>query len=473
MDICIKALSNNKIAAIHDLTAQLLENTGVEMKCEKALDTFRRHGAKIAGSRVFLPRAMVERAIASAPASFKVLARNPAKDVFIGGENPTLVAPCAGVPFLVDSQGQRRQADFADFLNMLRLTQTSPALDFACSAALFPQHSMPSEASYLQQYHTLAMTDMPLIGQCQEETVAENTIDLARKVIGRGGLPVVVGICNSLSPMAWDEHMLGVLRAYVLTGQAINVSCCSMAGATAPMSLYGVIVQSNAEVLAGLVYAQLLAPGAPVIYGTTSSIMDMQSMGLCLGTPEYSLISTACGQMAAHYGLPYRGGGSLTDAKVLDAQSGMESAVNLMVSLNNGVDFMLQGVGILESYMSVSFEKWIMDEEIICRMRHMKKGLGEMPADLAETLSVGVEAGNYLGVPSTLKGFRKELYWPKLADRRNYGAWKNSDRDFLKLAADQVARRISEYSQPEMEPERAEVLCKITQSYLGYAPPRM
>ena len=471
MEICLKALSANQIEAVHDLSLKLMEEHGLEMKCPQALETFSRHGAKVSGSRVFLPPDMVQRAVDSAPAAFKVLAPNPDKDVTIGGGAPTAVTPSAGAPFLTDARSRQRMANFDDFKDMLRLTQTSPALDFSSSVALSAEHPHPDEGSYLQQYYTLAMTDLPLVGLSQDQAVAEKGIDMARQAVGREGAPVCVGVSNSLSPMAWDERMLGVIRAYATKGQAVNISCCSMAGATAPVNLYGVIVQSNAEVLAGLVYAQLLSPGAPVIYGTTSSIMDMQSMGLSLGTPEYSLISTACGQMAARYRVPYRGGGGLTDAKVFDAQAGMESAVNLLVSLNNGVDFMLQGLGILEAFMSVSFEKWVMDEEIIRRVRHMQKGLGEMPGNLAEIIPSGIKAGNYLGLPNTLKGFRKEMYWPKLADRRNFEAWKSQGRDFLKSAQELVAKRLADYVPPPMEPERAEALRRAAEDCLGYAPP--
>lgn len=471
MNMAMRALSDEQVEAVHDLTLRVLEKQGVDIKCPLARETFQRHGARVAGEKVFPHRAIVEAAIDSAPASITIAARHPEKTVTLGAGHPPAVTPSAGVPFLTDARGRQRPVDFVDFLNMLRLTQTSPALDFASSVALAVQHEKPVDGAYLQHYYTLLLTDMPVVGQSQGEDLAGATIDLTRRLVGSHRHPVTVGICNSLSPLAWDERMLGVLRAYILNGQVANISCCAMAGATGPVNLYGVIVQSNAEVLAGLVYAQLLSPGAPVIYGTTSSIMDMRTMSLCLGTPEYALISTACGQMAARYRLPYRGGGSLCDAKVFDAQAGMESALSLMVSLNNGVHFLLQGLGILEAYMSVSFEKWVLDEEIINRVRHLQKGLGEMPGDLEEIIAAGVEAGNFLGLPSTLKGFRREFYWPALSDRRNYAAWKNQGRDFLKAAEDLVAQRLSAYVQPPLEPDAAEALRRSAADRLGYDPP--
>lgn len=147
--------------------------------------------------------------------------------------------------------------------------------------------------------------------------------------------------------------------AYAANNQPLVLACCSMAGFTSPTTLSATVIQNNAEILAGIVLSQLVRPGAPVVYGNTSTITDMSSMNLCIGAPEYQLISTAASQLEKYYKIPYRSGGGLTDAKDPDIQAGIEATTNLLLSIANGVNFILHAVGIMESFMSVSYEKWI------------------------------------------------------------------------------------------------------------------
>jgi trimethylamine--corrinoid protein Co-methyltransferase len=181
--------------------------------------------------------------------------------------------------------------------------------------------------------------------------------------------------------------------------------------------------------------------------------MDMGAMGLALGAPEYSLVSAACAQMAARYKVPFRGGGGLTDAKVLDGQAGAESAWNLLLTLGEGADFILQAVGVLESFMCASFDKWLADEEILLKWARVARGLGPWPEDLAETMAQGREAGGFLKLKSTLKKFRSEYYRPTLADRRPFEAWKAAGRDYRAEAFARVAKRLEAYEEPTVEPE--------------------
>ncbi len=448
MDITIKAITERQVEQIHELTLNLLSSQGITIKCETARETFEKHGAKVSGEQVFIPNKMVEEALNSAPSSFMLYSRNPEKTITIGHGLPTKVAPCAGVPFIQEN-GQQRLVTFDDFKNILKLTHTSPVLDMAITSPVCATHSNAHEAYYIQIYYALTMTDLPLIGQGEGAKLASDMIRFSNFVNGQSDKTNVICICNSLSPLAWDAKMLEGIRVYAENGQAINISCCSMAGSTAPIYLAGGIVQANAEVLTGIIYAQLVNPGTPVVYGTTSSVMDMSEISLVLGTPEYSLISTGCAQMAAYYKLPFRSGGGLTDSKTLDAQAGMESAMNLFVSMNNGVNFMLQSLGILEAYMSMSLEKWVMDEEIISRIRRMQKGIGEIPDNLTDIFKEGIEDG-FLGHESTYESFRSEFYWPKLGDRKNFEAWKKSNADYIKTAGQYVKERLNSYVCPDL-----------------------
>ncbi|MDR1545346.1 MAG: trimethylamine methyltransferase family protein [Deltaproteobacteria bacterium] len=470
MRLNLQVLSAEQIELVHESTLDLLGRRGLTMKAPKALETFRRHGLKTDGGQVFFSRDVVEKALATAPSAFTLTARDPAKTLTVGRGRPAALAPCAGVPMLLTEDGLQRPVGVDDFRDMLRLTQTSPTLDLACSGSLYPSWPRPTAGLYLQMLLTLAMTDRPLIGQSEGPEVSAGIIEMVRRALGHDDRPVVVGICNSLSPMAWDERMLEGLRVYAELGQPVNVSCCAMSGATSPVSLAGGVLQANCEVLGGLIYAQLLSPGLPIIYGTTSSIMDMGSMGLALGAPEYSLLSAGCGQMAARYDLPYRGGGGLTDAKVLDAQAGAESAWNLLLSLGAGASFMLQSVGVLESFMSASFDKWIFDEEIMAKFRRLERGLTPWPEDLAGVVAEGQQAGGFLKLKSTLKSFRSEFRRPVLGDRRSFESWTKDGGDLRRQAWTEVRRRLAAYEPPTLAPEALAELEALVERLTG-APP--
>jgi trimethylamine--corrinoid protein Co-methyltransferase len=471
MRVTLEALSAGEIQNVHQATLDVLSRKGLSVMSAPALETFRRHGFAVDGQRVLFGQAQIDKALESAPGSFGLASRNPERRLAIGpGERPALLS-ASGVPKIITEDGGQRPVSFDDYLDMLRLTQTSPVLNMSNSGALYPAHENPGLALYLQVFHTLAMTDMPLVGQTEGEALSRYSVDMAQAASGVLDAPVTVGICNSLSPLAWDARMLEGIRVYAERGQAVNISCCSMSGATAPVYVTGAIVQANCEVLGGLVYSQLVKPGTPVIYGTTSSVMDMATMGLALGAPEYGLISVGCSQMAAFYRLPFRGGGGLTDAKDLDFQAGMESATNLFLSFFEGVHFMLQSVGILESFMSVAFDKWVLDEEILGRLQRIREGLGPWPADLPETLAQGLEAGGYLKLKSTLRNFRKEFYRPALGDRRNFEAFRQRGRSLRDDAWDLVRSRLSAYRRPAIEPSALEAMGRIFGQATGQAPP--
>jgi trimethylamine--corrinoid protein Co-methyltransferase len=455
---------------VHQTTLDILGSKGLAFMSEEALGLFKERGFKVEGARVLFSQAEIERALASAPDKFELVSRSPERGLSLGvGQKPVLLS-ASGVPMIITREGGQKPVDFTDYRDMLKLTHTSQVLEMANSGALYPSYEKAKLGLYLQVYETLLMTDKPLVGQSEGSLLSHYSIDLAQAACGFSDRVVMVGICNSLSPMAWDARMLEGIKVFSERGQALNISCCAMNGATAPVYLLGSIIQTNCEVLGGLVYAQLIRPGTPVIYGTTSSVMDMGTMGLALGAPEYSLISVGCAQMAAHYGLPYRGGGGLTDAKELDAQAGLESAWNLIFSYFEGVHFMLQAVGVMESFMAVAFDKWVFDEEIIARILRLAKGLGPSPSDLVETFNQGLEAGGYLKLKSTLKNFRKEFYRPTLGDRHNFESYKQKGLTLRNEAWLEVARRLKAYEKPPLEAEAKKAMVDIFTKATGEAP---
>jgi trimethylamine--corrinoid protein Co-methyltransferase len=238
-----------------------------------------------------------------------------------------------------------------------------------------------------------------------------------------------------------------------------------MAGATSPATLAATVIQNNAEVLAGLVLAQLINPGTPVVYGNTSSVTDLRSMNLSIGAPECPLLMAAFSQLARYYQLPFRSGGGLTDAKDLDAQAGMESATNLLCTYFSGVDFVLHAIGITESFLGVDYEKWICDEEIIARIRRLTRGLGEVSGSLLPLIAR--PAGHFLDSEDTLRNHKKEFFQPVVSDRNSFETWSSGNRDYRARAESVWTSRLEKFVAPLLPEEILKELIDYLSSRLA------
>ncbi len=227
-----------------------------------------------------------------------------------------------------------------------------------------------------------------------------------------------------------------------------------MAGGSGPVTLAGVLALQNAEILAGITLAQLVRAGAPVIYGSTSSAMDMKTGALSIGAPELSKNIHMVAQMARFYNLPSRAGGGLTDALAMDAQAGVESALALSTAARIGINFILHSCGILGSYIAMSFEKFLVDEEACGLIRSMQKPLEitDESIDIDVIKQVGI-GGQYLTHPKTFKLCRTEFHMPALMARQNPDAWSKAGKKSIDMIAeDRVAQRLATYEKPEIDP---------------------
>jgi trimethylamine--corrinoid protein Co-methyltransferase len=255
-----------------------------------------------------------------------------------------------------------------------------------------------------------------------------------------------MGIVNSLSPLGWDGKMLGSMGVFARERQPLVVAACAMSGATSHISLAGTLVSTNAEVLAGIVYMQLLAPGTPVIYGNTSGIADMETLSLSVGAPECTLLAAGAAALARYYHLPCRTGGGLCDGAFLDMQAGAESMLNLLNTVLCDADFILQALGVTESFLSISYEKWLFDEELLDKAWRFRRGIEAPVETLVDEITEAMEAEDgFLGHESTVNRFRGEFLFPLLSGRG--GA---DQKDIIAAASELRARRLLDYVQPSL-----------------------
>ena len=318
-------LSQEEIARIHDASMQILSQVGVLFPHDDALAVFRQHGVKVEGTSVYLTERQLLDAIAQAPKQFTIHARNPQRNVLIGN-GMSVFAPGYGAPFLVDLDEGKRAPTMEDYGRLARLAHMLPNQDLSGHLMVEPG-DVDAGTAHLRMLHAnMLHSDKPFIGSAAGELAAQQTMEMASILFGEevGARPVTLALVNSLSPLGYSTEMLEALLVYARHRQPLVLAALSMAGSTGPITLAGVLVHQNAELLAGIALTQLVSPGTPVVYGSTSTNVDMRSGALAIGGPELSQMIAAHADLCRHYGLPSRSGGSLTDASGPDAQAGYE-----------------------------------------------------------------------------------------------------------------------------------------------------
>lgn len=445
-------LSDDDLSQIHLTAMKLLDRVGVAFPQPEALHTFRQHGARIDGNRVFLSESDVRAALKTIPAEFTLCARNPARSVTVG-HGKSVFAPGYGAPFLIDREEGKRAATLDDYHNLARLSHALPNQDLSGYLLVDPEGI---SAAHLQMlYAHMIHSDKPFIGSTAGGRGAEQTLEMARILFGGNldGTAVTISLINSLTPLGYSTEMLDVLMAYATARQPVIVAALAMAGSTGPATLAGTLAMQTAELLAGIVLTQWISPGTPVVFGSTSTNIDMKSGSLCIGSPELSQLIAAHAQLARYYGIPSRSGGALTDASYPDAQAGFESMMGLLTAVNSGVDFVLHSAGILSSYLAFSFEKFVLDDEMCGMARRLRRGFEVSPESLAYDVVEAVgPGGNFLMEDHTLKHCRTEFWRPAVSDRAGLDAWMTGGRrDAVARAQSRWQKLVREHKDPELD----------------------
>jgi trimethylamine--corrinoid protein Co-methyltransferase len=424
-------LSGDDIEHIHRTSMKLLANVGVEFPDDKAVAVFKKHGFRIDGHKVYASEDQVMSALDTVPAQFTFHARNPDRNVTVGDGEPVF-APAYGAPFLVDVDVGRRVPTMEDYDNLARLAHALPNQDLSGHLMVEPG-DVPALTAHLRMLHaSMIHSDKPFIGSAEGRAGARHTMEMASILFGEEvrERPVTMGLINSLSPLGFSSEMLRALMEYARWRQPVMIAALAMAGSTAPITLAGVLAMQNAELLAGIVLAQLISPGTPVVFGSTSTNIDMKTGALAIGSPELSMMILAHVQMARHYGLPSRSGGALTDASSPDAQAGFESMLGLLTAVNSGADFVLHAAGILSSYLAFSYEKFVLDDEMCGMVRRLRRGLAVTPETLAyDVIAQVLRPERFGGVDGRWSAGRSHPRPPALAQTAGGTPGSSAGRD--------------------------------------------
>ncbi|MDA0850913.1 MAG: trimethylamine methyltransferase family protein, partial [Proteobacteria bacterium] len=456
-------LSSEALEIIETNAETILEEIGVNfVNNPSALALWKDAGADVQGERVHIPRGLARKLCATAPSRIKQHARNPDKTVEIGG-NSLVCAPVYGPPFVRDLAGGRRYATIADFQKFVKLGYMSKWLHHSGGTVCEPTDVAVNKRHLDMLLAHMTLSDKPFMGSVTEPSRAQDSVDMCGILFGEDFVQnntVMTSLININSPMTFDDVMMGALEVYARNNQACVVSPFIVGGAMAPVSVAGTLTQVLAEVLAGISYSQLIRPGAPVIFGTFVTSIDMNSGAPTFGTPEASQILYGAGQLARRMGLPYRSGGGLCGSKLPDAQAAYESANTLQAALMGGVNFMLHSCGWLEGGLVSSFEKFVMDADQLGILHHIAKGvqIDENAQAMGAIREVG-PGGHYLGCDHTQTNFKSAFWRTEILDYKPFETWQEEGaRDTVTLAAERVEKMINTYQKPAMDPAVEEAL---------------
>src|SRR3954468_6555260 len=448
-------LSEDAMATLETGWRRLMTEIGVEFMDDRALDLFRAAGQKVEGNAVFLDPDFVLEQVAKAPREFDLQARNPANSVHIGADAMAFGA-VYGPPFVREG-AVRRDGTMEDFRNFARLAQGFDVLDSAGGVVTEPNDT-PLDSRHLDMVYALqTLTDKFYMGNVVSGTNAADTIAMTEILFGsRDAIeetPALISLINCNSPLRWDDRMLEAQFAYSAANQPVVLTPFLLMGAMSPVSIPATLAQQIAEALAGIALSQLIRPGAPVIFGSFLSNIDMQSGSPCFGTPESAIGLLCTGQIARRFGLPVRSGGGLTSSQTADAQAGYESLMTMLPTFLAGINWVMHSAGWLEGGLVASYEKFVLDVQVLEMLQQEFTPLEIDEAALAFGAHDEVRhGGHFLGAAHTMERFRTCFYRPFVNSSDNYDRWmRNGAKDAAARAADVAKKKLDEYVPPPLD----------------------
>lgn len=457
-------LDDQSLQIIENNAETILEEIGIVFgEDPEALEIFKTAGASVEGERVRFPRGMCREIIQnSAQKEFVQHARNPERNVVIGGDNMVLV-PAYGSPFVHDLDEGRRYATIEDFRNFIKLAYMSENLHHSGGTICEPVDLPVNKRHFDMVYSHIKYSDKPFMGSVTHPLRAEDSVNMAKIVFGDEFVDqncVMINLINANSPMTFDDTMLGALKVYARNNQACIVTPFIIAGAMSPVSAAGVAAQSFAEGLAGMTLIQLIRPGAPMIYGNFVSSMSMQSGAPTFGTPEAAQVMNIGGALARRLGVPFRSGGGFTASKLPDAQAAYEAANTLQATLSAGVNFALHTAGWLEGGLAMGYEKFIMDTDQAGMLRVSAEGVDMSENGQAMDAIREVGPGqHFLGCDHTQRNFKTAFYMSEMADNNSYEQWvEDGSSDAATRANAKWKQMLADYELPPLDPAIDEAL---------------
>ncbi|MDR1049912.1 MAG: trimethylamine methyltransferase family protein [Deltaproteobacteria bacterium] len=461
-------MTDQGVKQIHAATMRVLAKKGMVFHLPEAVELAKKHGLRTDGETVYFTEKQLMDLIAMAPSRFVLRGSDPGKGVLVG-DGQTHHIPGGGPQFFLEENGTLRDAEMRDYVRFTRMFHSAAEIPIMAGLVVQPGDINPDDTVGHVLYHLHTLSDKPFLTPAGDERVTR--IVLESTAIANGGWEEmakdarVLVVANPLSPLRMDHKATYFLMEFARKNQAVNVAPCAMAGSTAPMTLAGAFVQTNAETLAGIALAQMVRPGAKCVYGFLTTASDLKTGSIACGAPEQAVSAVWGGRLARFYRLPSRlGGGGITDSDFTGVQSGYESMMNLLAASQAGSDISFQAAGVLGSFNCMNMEKAACDLEVIGMVKRIERDIVISPETMAEDVIDKVAPhGQYLTEPHTVKHCRREIFVPRVSYRgpMTRRDQLHSERERILR---EVRRREEAYAAPDLPPSLAKDLLAYLRS---------
>lgn len=428
---------------------QLLRSPGLKIQSQAARDLLAGAGAEVKGEIVRLPERVIRRALATAPGEFCLYARSGEAAVRYGGEAVQFNPGSCGLHMLQPETLAHQPARTPDLIRLIQAAEMLP--QYAAQSTALLCHDVPQEmADWYRLYLVLLYSAKPVVtGAFSVENLPLMFDMLAICAGGREALarrPLAIFDVAPSPPLTWSAFAARSLIELARARIPAQIVSMPLAGATAPVTLLGTVVQHTAETLGGVVIHQLARPGSPVVWGGAATIFDMRQGTTPVGAIETGMLAAACAQVGRSVGLPTQTYLGASDSQLVDAQAGLESGLTALIGAQAGIN-MISGGGMLDFLTCQSAEKLVIDAEIIGMIQHLLAGIQLRP----ENVAAADFRADFLKQKATRDLFRREQYLPSgVIDR---GSDQRSD--IFERARSRVADLLAAYERPTLpaEPE--------------------
>ncbi len=472
----LKFLSQSDIEEIHQRALDLLQQVGCFFESEEALEILKRHGASVEKTTgiVKFPRNMVEKALKQCPSSMLLAARDPKRDIHAEGDRVYFGPGTMPVKVRDLEIGEIRMGALKDCENFARLIDAMEFIHF------FKSMIMPYDVNH--KIADLMMVNAAFNNTTKQVSSAafspESALDLYKmgEVVAGGPeafkeRPMMIVNMLAISPLQWSQVNLGIIIAAAEKGYPMIIGSQPQGGTTGPTPLAGQVLLNVAETMAGITLAQTIHPHVPIMWGNVGSISDMRTGLFASGAVELGMINAAMNQMAKFYRIPTYSTGGMSDAKVSDAQNGVEKALQSLTVALAGGNFIHDAAGLMDSCLLTSYEQYVIDNEILGMVARVLQGVRVTPETLSfdQIKEVGPR-GNFLALQHTLDHIRSEHYLPRLFDRSTYETWEENGARDIRETARMKARDILANHQPTpLDPEvKTELKAIINSAEMTY-----
>jgi trimethylamine---corrinoid protein Co-methyltransferase len=460
----LKVLSEDEVAHIHDSALAILENDGMRVLLPEARARYAAAGAMVddASETVRLDRSLITAALSSAPASVEMTAPNPERNVVLGDRSVAIV-PVSGPPNASDLDRGRRPGTLRDLHELLKLAQSFDVIHLL-GPSIEPQDILPPFRHLESTLAQLTLSDKIPFVYSRGRPQVEDCFSMVRAAHGlseeafRNAVYTYTNI-NTNSPRQLDIPMAQGILDFAAAGQLLIITPFTLAGAMAPLPVVGALALAHAEALAGITLAQITRPGAPVVYGGFTSNVDMKSGSPAFGTPEYVKASFGTGQLARHVGLPWRSSNA-TASNVADGQAVYESQMSLWGALLGGCNLLVHGAGWLEGGLCASYEKFIIDVEMLQMFAEIFQPLVTNADEIGlDAISSVAPGGHFFSTAHTMQRYKTAFYAPLVSDWRNYGQWHEDGARTVTQRANTVWHEtLDRFTAPPRDPSIIEAL---------------